>query len=314
LAIIISLVMLAATSFAAGGLQARGPAPAFAAPLQRAPQPAAIIPMFVLTPTETVTATATLTPTETITPSATVSPTVTSTATPLPSPTATPGFGPRAYLPLIFYEYVPPTPTPTRTPTPTPTRTFTPTPTRTFTPTPTRTFTPTPTRTSTPSRTPTPSVTPVCPGPIVLLGAITSSDPTQTGRLYRDGTASTCSQPKVCPGAWDATPRHYDAYLFVNNAPTTQCVRMDLDAQSCVNNNYIFSAAYTGRYSPSNVCLGYLADIGSSPNTIGTYYFNVQSGQTFSIVVHEVTPNTYCSAYVIVMFAQSCSPTATPTP
>jgi hypothetical protein len=79
-------------------------------------------------PSDTPTATATPGATETATftptpqPPATETATATATATASRTPTATPtlGFMPRAYLPLIRYEYVPPpTPTPTITPSPT---------------------------------------------------------------------------------------------------------------------------------------------------------------------------------------------------
>ena len=53
-------------------------------------------------------------------------------------------------------------------------------------------------------------------------GAITMSDPTQTGRLARGGTASTCEMPNSC-SITDGT-YHYRAHSLVNTSGTSACV------------------------------------------------------------------------------------------
>src|SRR5205823_3322939 len=98
------------------------------------------------------------------------------------------------------------------------------------TPTPTVTGTPpTATVTHTATRTPTPTATPC----LTLNGSITNADPTQIGRIGRNGTASTCISPKPCPGALsEPTPlaRHYDSYTFTNTSGSTQCLTVALNA------------------------------------------------------------------------------------
>lgn len=100
------------------------------------------------TPTNTPTATPTDTPTPTNTPTATPTDTPTPTSTPTATPTATATNTPLpiryVYVPSVFRDYTPPTPTPTPTPTFTPTMT------------PTPTLTPTATATATPTATPIP--------------------------------------------------------------------------------------------------------------------------------------------------------------
>src|SRR4051812_21300877 len=48
-----------------------------------------------------------------------------------------------------------------------------------------------------------------------FIGSLTTSAPTQPGRVTRD-SASSCGESVVCPGINDANPRHYDAYTFTN--------------------------------------------------------------------------------------------------
>jgi hypothetical protein len=131
-------------------------------------------------------------------------------------------------------------------------------------------------------------------------GSITSGDPTQTDRLFRDSTSSTCAAPKASPGViGDGLQRHYDLYKFRSLVLDTQCVTVTLDAMTCVDTNFIFSAAYQPAFSPTNIQHNYLADPGSSPNPGGSYSFNVAGGDRFAVDVNEVTANAGCAAYGI---------------
>jgi hypothetical protein len=168
--------------------------------------------------------------------------------------------------------------------------------------------------------TPTPTPTPAC-SPIVVNGVIDSSDPTQTDRLFRDGIASTCAVPKVCPGLLgDGLPRHYDSYTFTNNSGATQCVTVDVDAMTCTGANFIFLQAYVGSFDPTNLCTNYLADIGGSPDPTGCFSFNLDNGQTVVIVVNEVDPDAGCVGYSMTITnlcgggGPTPTPTVTPTP
>jgi hypothetical protein len=119
----------------------------------------------------------------------------------------------------------------------------------------------------------------------------------QTGRLNRDSTVGTCGTSKPCPSIFDGDARHYDAYTVTNTNSTSACFTVSLDAGSCVDTQYLFSAAYLGSFDPGNVCANYLADLGASPNPRGSYSFSVPAGATFVVVVHEVDPDAGCGAY-----------------
>jgi len=153
--------------------------------------------------------------------------------------------------------------------------------------------TPTP---SAPPATPTPS--PIC-DPIGLTGSIQASDPTQVDRFFRDGTPSTCAAPKICPGPFgDGLQHHYDSYTFTNTSAATRCVTVNVST-ACAGTNYIFTAAYLGSFNPTNICANYLADQGLSPEPAQPFSFNVGAGQTFVLVVSEVTANAGCSSYFL---------------
>jgi hypothetical protein len=162
-----------------------------------------------------------------------------------------------------------------------------------------------------PSPTPTPSGT---PSGCTVTGVIDGSDPTETDRMFRDGTASTCAAPKVCPGVLgDGLPRHYDSYTFTNTTGSTQCVTIDADAMTCTGTNFIFLQAYLGSFDPTNLCTNYLADIGGSPNPTGSFSFDLDDGQTVVIVVNEVDPDAGCVGYSFTV-SGICGGGVSPTP
>jgi len=162
-----------------------------------------------------------------------------------------------------------------------------------------------------PSPTPTPSGT---PSGCTVTGVIDGSDPTETDRMFRDGIASLCAAPKVCPGVLgDGLPRHYDSYTFTNTTGATQCVTIDADAMTCTGANFIFLQAYLGSFNPADLCENYLADIGGSPNPVGSFSFDLDDGQTVVIVVNEVDPDAGCVGYSFTV-SGICGGGVTPTP
>jgi hypothetical protein len=193
----------------------------------------------------------------------------------------------------------------TRTPTRTPTRTATRTPTRT----PTRTVTRTATRTTT--NTPAPPTATPCAGQS-FNGAISTTDPLQGGRLLKDYKPSICATPKTMPGVSSATPRRYDAYAFTNPADSAVCVTVSLNT-ACTGLNDIYSVAYLGSFDPNNITANYLADSGNSPRPSASYSFSVPAHAGYVVVVHELTANTGCAAYTVVVNNCPGSSTATPT-
>ena len=193
----------------------------------------------------------------------------------------------------------------TPTPTPTPTATATPTSTGSSTPT----STPTATATSTATPTATPSGTPTgC----IINGSIDTGDPTHTNNLVRSGIPQTCPASTTCGIRSAPNPHHYDQYTFTNTTGATQCVTVDTNT-ACTGVNFIFIAAYLGSFDPSNICTNWIGDSGSSPDPDQAFSFNVDNGQTFVVVVSELTPDAGCPAYTITVSPQAICGGATPT-
>ncbi|MDM7923531.1 MAG: hypothetical protein QUS14_14630, partial [Pyrinomonadaceae bacterium] len=113
-----------------------------------------------------------------------------------------------------------------------------------------------------------------------------------TGRLTRNGIASTCGTLKTNPGIAVATgARQYDIYRFV--ALGSGCLTVTL---SNAGDNILFGTAYNQNgLSNLDPSVNYLADMGASP-TVATparsFSFDVTAGQVFHIVIHEVDPGT----------------------
>jgi Carboxypeptidase regulatory-like domain len=137
---------------------------------------------------------------------------------------------------------------------------------------------------------------PSCTAPAVnLSGSIAAGDTTMTGRIVRNGVASTCAAPKAYPGTQDAAAgRRYDSYSFTNTSNGTACVTVNVTS-GCGTN--IFYVAYLGSFNPANVSQNYLADAGASFAGVATFSFNLSSGQTFVLVIHEVTVGSGCANY-----------------
>ena len=81
----------------------------------------------------------------------------------------------------------------------------------------------------------------------------------QTGRLNRNGIASSCAAPKAC-SIFDPTGlRAYDAYQLHNDSGQDACVNITL-TEAVAGTCNLQSNAYLNTYSPSNICTGYLGD------------------------------------------------------
>lgn len=111
---------------------------------------------------------------------------------------------------------------------------------------------------------------------------------TQTGRLLRNGIASSCAVQKVNPGLNDATVvRRFDSYVFTNTTPTTLCYTARLTQPTTT----LFFLSYNNNgFVPATPSVNYLADPGASAAT-STFSFNVPAGQRFTVTVHEVNAN-----------------------
>jgi hypothetical protein len=107
----------------------------------------------------------------------------------------------------------------------------------------------------------------------------------QTGRLFRDGVASTCEAPKCAPARFGSSRRReYDAYTFQNptGGPACVAVMVAVDRRSATVN----AVAYLGGSDPEDIQAGYLADSGRSPSTEpASFSFTVPGGATVVVVV-----------------------------
>jgi hypothetical protein len=165
----------------------------------------------------------------------------------------------------------------------------------------------------TPTPTPSPTATPSCP-PTVIAGNIDNTDPTQTDRLYRDGFPDFCACAGTCFTV-AAGAIHYDAYTFTNTTGSTQCVTVDINTD-CQGSNFIFTAAYLGTFDPNNLCTNWIADEGQSPvpGNATPFSFNIEDGQTFLLVLSEVTAGAGCPSYTMTVSGLCGGATPTPTP
>src|SRR6266542_1651212 len=159
--------------------------------------------------------------------------------------------------------------------------------------------------------TPTPTPTPSCT-PAVITGSIDNSDPTQNDRLNRGVISGCCGTTYPCQIFGDGQLHHYDAYTFTNTTGTTQCVTVGINTD-CQGSNFVFTAAYLGSFDPNNICTNWIADEGSSPNPTQPFSFDIANGQTFVLVVSEVTSGAGCPAYTMTVSGLCGGATPTPT-
>ena len=162
--------------------------------------------------------------------------------------------------------------------------------------------------------TPTPTATPPCP-PAVITGSIDNSDPTQNDRLNRGVISGCCGTTYPCQIFGDGQLHHYDAYTFTNTTGFTQCVTVAINTD-CEGSNFIFTAAYLGTFDPNNICTNWVADEGQSPipGSSTPFSFIIEDGQTFVLVVSEVTANAGCPSYTMTVSGLCGGLTPTPTP
>jgi subtilisin-like proprotein convertase family protein len=146
----------------------------------------------------------------------------------------------------------------------------------------------------------------LCPN-TVLYGALGPSSPTQSDRLTRNGTPTTCAAPTGCPGGFGGESDYYDFYIF-RNGPSDACITVTLTAP----NADLFSAAYTNTFNPSIVCSNYLADCGDSTlNNAApgyrTYSFSAPANGVFIVTVNGIGGG--YGPYSLSVSGGSCQPT-----
>jgi hypothetical protein len=148
---------------------------------------------------------------------------------------------------------------------------------------------------------------------VPINGSLTLNDPTQAGRLNTLLSASSCDDPRGCPGALDPLPRHYDAYTFVNTSSSGACFTVNVTA-ACLDEILIHSSTYLDSFDPQNLCQNYLADVGPGILTNSQYSFTVPAGARFVVVVNELAPNLLCPNYTLTVTGPACPVPSTPAP
>jgi hypothetical protein len=110
--------------------------------------------------------------------------------------------------------------------------------------------------------------------------SLTSGDPTESGRLFRNAVASTWTSPKSFPGEVGGTFSYHTYDIPIINAPFVQISFFD-------NNPNVFTAAYLDSYSSTNKVTNYLGDPGSSGN--GVFQVIAPAGHDLIVVANGVT-------------------------
>jgi len=122
--------------------------------------------------------------------------------------------------------------------------------------------------------------------PTVPPGFTSAITGTQVGRINRFLPPSSCGVDKANPGLQtNVGVRQFDAYTFT--ACSDSCVTMSINTGA--GNINLFPVVYKGAFNPANLTANYYADPGSSASG-AAFSFNVTTGQTYTIVVHEVNP------------------------
>lgn len=118
---------------------------------------------------------------------------------------------------------------------------------------------------------------------LIVSGALALSDPTQLGRLSRNGLPSDWSGPSAFPG-WinTTTTYHYTEYLV--NVGVTPYIEVTLDSTASV-----FVAAYFGGYDPTNPAATYWGDAGFSQpfGMPSSFQVVVPQFQTLTVVINN---------------------------
>lgn len=134
------------------------------------------------------------------------------------------------------------------------------------------------------------------PGPTT--GALAAGDTAQTNRLFRDGRGGTClflRPPTTSAGSFIS-----DNYTFTNTSGGPICVYVDIDSVGCgVATNQISVAGYLTSYNPAAITTNLVGDPGLSTGTSfqTSTNFNVPTGGTYLIVVHNINAGTFCASY-----------------
>jgi len=122
-----------------------------------------------------------------------------------------------------------------------------------------------------------------------ITGSLAATDPTQLGRLSRNGIAQDWVGTEPFPGVINPTTTYnYKAYEITipSNAPFVQ---ISVDSLS----TFTFVSVYADSYNPASLATNWLGDPGTSGNFFGIdplFFQVVAPGSTLWIVVNNTSP------------------------
>jgi Subtilase family len=118
--------------------------------------------------------------------------------------------------------------------------------------------------------------------PVSPTAAVTAATGTQTGRVSRNGVATSCgTTPKVWPGLIDANSRQYDSYTFT--ATQNACTTFTLTSANGIN---LFLDAYSPSFNAADIPTGFYADAGGS--SMQSFSMAIAAGQSYALNVHDI--------------------------
>ncbi|NIN11517.1 MAG: hypothetical protein GTN62_08430 [Gemmatimonadales bacterium] len=115
----------------------------------------------------------------------------------------------------------------------------------------------------------------------VINSGLDPSLPTQTGRTWRNGVASTCAG-KPYPGLYSGT-FHYRTFGPFINGGTNTCATVNFNTGTC--GVQVHMAAYKDSYDPTNQGANYLGDVGESLTQ--PFSFPIPDGHNYVLVAHN---------------------------
>lgn len=117
-------------------------------------------------------------------------------------------------------------------------------------------------------------------------GAVSATDPTQLGRISRNGVFSDWSAAKPFPGVINTTTTYHYTDYFIN-VGVTPYIEITFDSVS----PNTFVAAFLNSYDPTNIGATYLGDPGRSGNLFGvdplTFQVFVPARETLVVVINN---------------------------